>query len=40
MDKLLEIVEREGHWQPIKAQGYRIVPVDFTGYQRQPSRNW
>jgi hypothetical protein len=34
MDKLLEIVEREGHWQPIKAQGYRIVPVDFTGYQR------
>ena len=34
INKLQEIVEREGRWQPIKAQGYRIVPVDFTGYQR------
>ena len=34
MDKLQEIVEAEGKWQPIKAQGYRIVPVDFTAYRR------
>ena len=34
MDKLQEIVQSEGHWQPIKGQGYRIVPVDFTAYRR------
>ena len=34
MDKLQEIVQAEGNWKPIKAQGYRIVPVDFTAYRR------
>lgn len=34
MDKLQEIVEVEGHWQPTVVQGYRIVPVDFTAYRR------
>jgi len=34
MDKLQEIVQAEGNWQPIMAQGYRIVPVDFTAYRR------
>lgn len=34
MDKLHEIVQAEGKWKPIMAQGYRIVPVDFTAYRR------
>jgi len=34
MDQLCEIVQAEGKWQPIKAQGYRIMPVDFTAYRR------
>ena len=34
MDKLQEVVQAESHWQPIMAQGYRIVPVDFTAYRR------
>jgi hypothetical protein len=34
MDKLREVIEDEGHWQPIRVQGYRIVPVDFTAYRR------
>lgn len=34
LDKLQEIVAAEGQWQPITAQGYRIVPVDFTAYRR------
>lgn len=34
MDKLQEIVQAEGKWKPIKVQGYRIVPVDFTAYRR------
>jgi len=34
MDKLQEIVQAESNWQPITAQGYRIVPVDFTAYRR------
>ncbi len=34
MDKLQEIVKSEGKWHPITAQGYRIVPVDFTAFRR------
>jgi len=34
MDRLQEIVQAEGEWQPIRVQGYRIVPVDFTAYRR------
>ena len=34
MDTLQEIVQAEGHWEPIMVQGYRIVPVDFTAYRR------
>jgi hypothetical protein len=34
MDKLQEIVEAEGRWQPIRVQGYRLMPVDFTAYRR------
>ncbi len=28
------IVQAEGQWQPIRVQGYRVVPVDFTAYRR------
>lgn len=34
MDKVQKVVQAEGHWEPIMAQGYRIVPVDFTAYRR------
>jgi len=34
MDKLREIVESEGEWEPIRAGGYRITAIDFTAYQR------
>jgi hypothetical protein len=34
IDKLSEIVQAEGQWKPITAQGYRIVSVDFTAYRR------
>lgn len=34
MDKLQEIIQVEGQWQPIRVQGYRIMPVDFTAYRR------
>jgi len=34
MEKVEEIVESEGKWQPIMAGGYRVVSVDFTAYQR------
>jgi hypothetical protein len=34
VNKLIEIVQAEGKWKPIMAQGYRIVPVDFTAYRR------
>jgi hypothetical protein len=34
MDKVQEIVEEEGQWQPTVAQGYRIAAIDFTAYQR------
>jgi len=34
IDKLREIVEEEGIWEPIVVQGYRIVPVDGTAYRR------
>ena len=35
MDKLQEIIDEEGLWNPITAQGYRIVSVDFTAYRRE-----
>lgn len=34
MDKLQEIVEEEGQWQPTVVQGYRVASVDFTAYRR------
>ena len=34
IDTLQEIIESEGQWQPLRVQGYRIVPVDFTAYRR------
>lgn len=34
MNQVQDIVQQEGHWQPIKAQDYRIVPVDFTAFRR------
>ncbi len=34
IDKLQEIFEDEGQWQPTVIQGYRIAPVDFTAYRR------
>jgi len=34
IDKLQEIVEGEGHWQPTIIQGYRVAPVDFTAFRR------
>ena len=35
IDKLQEIIQEEGDWDAITAQGYRIVPVDFTAYRRE-----
>jgi hypothetical protein len=34
IDKLREIVEKEGVWEPIIVQGYQVVPVDGTAYRR------
>ncbi|MCP4936091.1 MAG: hypothetical protein GY927_18285 [bacterium] len=34
IDKLREIVEGEGVWQPIIVQGYRVASVDMTAYRR------
>jgi len=34
IDKLREIVEEEGVWEPIRVQGYRVAPVDGTAYRR------
>jgi len=34
IDKVREIVVEEGVWEPIKVQGYRIMPVDGTAYRR------
>lgn len=34
MDKVQEMVQAEDNWKPIRAQSYRIVPVDFTAYRR------
>ncbi len=34
IDKVQEIFEDEGQWQPTVIQGYRIAPVDFTAYRR------
>lgn len=35
LDKVCEIVKREGRWQPIIVQGYRVKAVDFTAYRRE-----
>jgi len=32
--KLREIIQAEGNWKPIMAQGYRITSVDFTPFRR------
>jgi len=34
MDKQQEIIKAEGLWKPTIIQGFRIVSVDFTGFQR------
>jgi hypothetical protein len=34
MTKLQDIVQKEGEWEPIRAQGYRVVSVDFTPFRR------
>jgi hypothetical protein len=34
MDKLQELVQSAGQWQPIMAQGYRIMSADFTAFRR------
>jgi hypothetical protein len=34
INKLCEIVQAEGNWKPIIAQGYRIKSVDFTAFRR------
>lgn len=35
IEKVQEIVKEEGKWEPIRVQGYRVVPVDGTGYRRE-----
>ena len=34
MNKLREIIQAEGNWKPIVAQGYRVTSVDFTAFRR------
>ncbi len=34
INKLREIIQAEGNWKPIMAQGYRITSVDFTPFRR------
>ena len=34
MTRLQDIVQKEGEWEPIRAQGYRVVSVDFTPFRR------
>ena len=34
MDKLQDIIESEGQWQPTVVQGCRVASVDFTAYRR------
>ncbi len=34
MTKLRNIVQTEGNWKPIVAQGYRVTSVDFTPFRR------
>jgi len=34
MNKLRDIVQAEGKWKPIVAQGYRVTSVDFTPFRR------
>jgi hypothetical protein len=38
LDKVQQIVKKEGHWQPISVQGYRVKAVDFTAYRRTAVR--
>lgn len=35
MNKLRDIVQAEGKWKPIVAQGYRVTSVDFTPFRRK-----
>lgn len=35
MNKLRDIVQAEGKWKPIVAQGYRVTSVDFTSFRRK-----
>ena len=34
MNKLRDIVQTEGNWKPVVAQGYRVTSVDFTPFRR------
>lgn len=34
MNKLRDIVQAEGKWKPVVAQGYRVTSVDFTPFRR------
>jgi hypothetical protein len=34
IDRLPEIVQQEGCWEPIVVQEYQVVPVDFTTFSR------
>ncbi len=34
MDEWQTIVQAEGLWEPLRVQGYRIAPIDFTAYRR------
>ena len=34
IEKVQEIVKGEGKWEAIRIQGYRVMPVDGTGYRR------
>ena len=34
IEKMTRIVQQSGAWQPTMIQGYRLKPVDMTGYKR------
>jgi len=34
MNRLQDLIKTEGIWKPTIIQGFRIVPVDFTGFRR------
>jgi hypothetical protein len=35
LSELKRIVEADGHWEATRIQGYRLKPVDMTGYKRR-----